>query len=122
MQLQWIGCMFCPECKTMLIPSKGQLKCRKCGYIRKIQTDNLPKKDLSDFRFCFCNIYRCPHRDYSLCPKDCEKLGPMSRCMVKCQLANPEECDKIMIKLQEEAGERPEYIDKYSIPKTEFKG
>jgi len=28
--------MFCPECKTMLISSAGQLKCRKCGFIRKI--------------------------------------------------------------------------------------
>jgi len=28
--------MFCPECKTMLMSSAGQLKCRKCGYIRKI--------------------------------------------------------------------------------------
>lgn len=28
--------MFCPECKSMLISSGGQLKCRKCGYIRKI--------------------------------------------------------------------------------------
>ncbi|MGD0534112.1 MAG: transcription factor S [Methanoregula sp.] len=29
--------MFCPECKTMLISSGGQLKCRKCGYIRNIE-------------------------------------------------------------------------------------
>jgi transcription factor S len=28
--------MFCPECKSMLMSSGGQLKCRKCGYIRKI--------------------------------------------------------------------------------------
>jgi transcription factor S len=28
--------MFCPECKSMLVSSGGQLKCRKCGYIRKI--------------------------------------------------------------------------------------
>lgn len=28
--------MFCPECKSMLISSGGQLKCRKCGYNRKI--------------------------------------------------------------------------------------
>ena len=31
-----IVAMFCPECKTMLISSAGQLKCRRCGYIRKI--------------------------------------------------------------------------------------
>lgn len=28
--------MFCPECKSLMISSAGQLKCRKCGYIRKI--------------------------------------------------------------------------------------
>lgn len=39
--------MFCPECKTMMISSGGQLKCRKCGYIRKIEqadTDKVNKK------------------------------------------------------------------------------
>ena len=37
--------MFCPECKSLLISSGGQLKCRKCGYIRKIEsTDNMTKK------------------------------------------------------------------------------
>ncbi|MFA5332741.1 MAG: transcription factor S [Methanoregula sp.] len=30
--------MFCPECKSLLISSGGQLKCRKCGYIRKIES------------------------------------------------------------------------------------
>ncbi|MDD1703415.1 MAG: transcription factor S [Methanoregula sp.] len=29
--------MFCPECKSLLMSSGGQLKCRKCGYIRKIE-------------------------------------------------------------------------------------
>lgn len=29
--------MFCPECKTLLTSSAGQLKCRKCGYNRKIE-------------------------------------------------------------------------------------
>ena len=28
--------MFCPECKSMLMSSGGQLKCRKCGYSRRI--------------------------------------------------------------------------------------
>jgi len=42
--------MFCPECKSMLISSGGQLKCKKCGYIRKInQNDQLkvnnPRKE-----------------------------------------------------------------------------
>ena len=37
--------MFCPECKSILIASAGQLKCRKCGYIRKItENDQLQKK------------------------------------------------------------------------------
>nr|WP_319376422.1 transcription factor S [uncultured Methanoregula sp.] len=37
--------MFCPECKSLLMSSGGQLKCRKCGYIRKIEgTDNMKKK------------------------------------------------------------------------------
>ena len=30
--------MFCPECKSMLMSSGGQLKCRKCGYVRKIES------------------------------------------------------------------------------------
>jgi DNA-directed RNA polymerase subunit M len=28
--------MFCPECNSLMMSSAGQLKCRKCGYIRKI--------------------------------------------------------------------------------------
>jgi len=28
--------MFCPECKSLLMSSAGFLKCRKCGYNRKI--------------------------------------------------------------------------------------
>ena len=28
--------MFCPECRSLMIASAGQLKCRKCGYIRSI--------------------------------------------------------------------------------------
>ena len=36
--------MFCPECKTMLISSAGQLKCRKCGYIRKIDDADQMKR------------------------------------------------------------------------------
>ncbi|PKL58222.1 MAG: transcription factor S, partial [Methanomicrobiales archaeon HGW-Methanomicrobiales-5] len=35
--------MFCPECKTMMISSGGQLKCRKCGYIRNIVSDDKMK-------------------------------------------------------------------------------
>jgi DNA-directed RNA polymerase subunit M len=32
--------MFCPECNSLMISSAGQLKCRKCGYIRKIRVDD----------------------------------------------------------------------------------
>ncbi len=28
--------MFCPQCKSLMISSAGQLKCRRCGYIRQI--------------------------------------------------------------------------------------
>jgi len=39
--------MFCPECKSILMASAGQLKCRKCGYIRKISdSDQLQKKTM----------------------------------------------------------------------------
>lgn len=31
--------MFCPKCRSMLISSAGQLKCRKCGYIRPSKGD-----------------------------------------------------------------------------------
>ena len=37
--------MFCPECKSLMMSSGGQLKCRKCGYIRNIESsDNMTKK------------------------------------------------------------------------------
>lgn len=36
--------MFCPECKSLLMSSGGQLKCRKCGYIRKIEDSDQMKK------------------------------------------------------------------------------
>ncbi|HNQ30534.1 MAG TPA: transcription factor S [Methanolinea sp.] len=32
--------MFCPECRSLMISSAGQLKCRKCGYIRNIGKDD----------------------------------------------------------------------------------
>ena len=32
--------MFCPECKSLMISSGGQLKCRKCGYLRKITDED----------------------------------------------------------------------------------
>ena len=99
--------MFCPECKSMLVPSKGMLKCRKCGWIGESQKTEQPV-----LLSCFCHEYRCPHKDYSLCPKDCEKPGLMSRCKNICAFAreNPEECDNLVIKLQESAGVTPENV------------
>jgi hypothetical protein len=109
--------MFCPECKSMLKSSGGQLKCRKCGYVRKIQTADLTDTDQTNGFFCFCHRYRCPHKDYTLCPKNCEETGPMSRCKVKCQFArqHPEECAKIISKLQEDSGEKPKHIAGYKL-------
>jgi DNA-directed RNA polymerase subunit M len=36
--------MFCPECKSLMISSAGQLKCRRCGYIRKIDSSDQMRK------------------------------------------------------------------------------
>ncbi|MDD1671406.1 MAG: transcription factor S [Methanomicrobiales archaeon] len=33
--------MFCPKCKSMLISSGGQLKCRKCGYLRPTDENSM---------------------------------------------------------------------------------
>ena len=42
----FITMMFCPQCKGLMISSGGQLKCKKCGYIREInETDRLKKTD-----------------------------------------------------------------------------
>ncbi len=38
--------MFCPQCKGLMISSGGQLKCKKCGYIRDFNdSDRLKKTD-----------------------------------------------------------------------------
>lgn len=38
--------MFCPQCKSLMISSAGQLKCRRCGYIRQItDSDQMKKTD-----------------------------------------------------------------------------
>ncbi|NMA89366.1 MAG: transcription factor S, partial [Methanoculleus bourgensis] len=38
--------MFCPQCKGLMISSGGQLKCKKCGYIRDFNdSDRLTKTD-----------------------------------------------------------------------------
>lgn len=31
--------MFCPHCKSLMVSSGGQLKCRKCGHIREVEGD-----------------------------------------------------------------------------------
>ena len=63
---------------------------------------------------CFCHEFRCQYRDYSLCPKDCEKpsvnkVCPQGDCQM--QLKHPEECEKQVQELQEMAGEKPTHID-----------
>jgi len=110
--------MFCPECKTLLVSSKGQLKCRKCGYIRKFKaTDQPPDTELY---WCFCHRFKCPHRDYSLCPEHCDEPGLTKPCpQGPCQVfeQHPKECERLSIKLQKEAGERPDNIHKPAIHK-----
>ena len=32
--------MFCPKCRSLLISSGGQLKCRKCGFLRDFTADD----------------------------------------------------------------------------------
>ncbi|WP_363054306.1 MULTISPECIES: hypothetical protein [unclassified Methanoregula] len=34
--------MFCPKCKSMMIPSAGMLKCRTCGYCTPFQRYDKP--------------------------------------------------------------------------------
>jgi DNA-directed RNA polymerase subunit M len=36
--------MFCPKCQSLLISSGGQLKCRKCGFLRDITEDDSLKR------------------------------------------------------------------------------
>jgi DNA-directed RNA polymerase subunit M len=36
--------MFCPKCRSLMISSGGQLKCRKCGFLREItEKDSLTR-------------------------------------------------------------------------------
>ena len=105
--------MFCPECKSMLVSSRGQLKCRKCGYIRKIKAHDKAETKPPEPLLCFCHKYRCPQRDHTLCPKGCDEASIGKACpQGPCQLhqQHPEECEKLSIKLLEEAGEKPKYI------------
>ena len=32
--------MFCPKCRSLMISSGGQLKCRKCGFLRDFPADD----------------------------------------------------------------------------------
>jgi ribosomal protein S27AE len=71
--------LYCPECKSMLISSRGRLICRKCGYIRKIDSDDQMKQRIqrSENRTSVIE----PHYTKLTCPKcgsDCQTacLGP----------------------------------------------
>ena len=108
--------------------------CKKCGHrwkylqnviqshedkpmsrhkeLKKLWKDRPKDPELFE---CFCYFYRCPHRDYSLCPKDCEKPGLKDRCVQeKCQikLQDPEECQKIISELQKKARVKPFHVVK----------
>ena len=65
--------MFCPECKSMLISSGGQLKCRKCGYIRKIEdADNMKHKSIGE------------EREIWIVDDEQEKMKTMPTIQIKC--------------------------------------
>ena len=32
--------MFCPKCRSLMISTGGQLKCRRCGFLREITEDD----------------------------------------------------------------------------------
>jgi transcription factor S len=65
--------MFCPECKSMLISSGGQLKCRKCGYIRKIEdADNMKHKSVGE------------EREIWIVDDEQEKMKTMPTIQIKC--------------------------------------
>lgn len=39
---------FCPECRSLLLPTAGQLKCKKCGYVAKSvesRTVTIPREE-----------------------------------------------------------------------------
>jgi len=61
---------------------------------------------------CFCHEYRCPHRDYSLCPKDCEKPRTRKFCpQGDCPMAlHLEECERQKRILQENREEKVKHI------------
>ena len=83
--------------------------------IKNLWKNKLSEPNIETESFaCFCYDHRCPHRDYSLCPKDCEKPGPKKPCpQGDCQikLKHPKECEKQTRELQEKAGEKLVHID-----------
>ena len=36
--------IFCPQCKSFMVSTGGQLKCRKCGYIKEIEDEDQMKR------------------------------------------------------------------------------
>lgn len=82
--------------------------------IKNLWKDNLKEPEIEPELFvCFCHEYRCPNRDYSLCPENCEKPGPKKVCpQGYCQvyLRNPEECEKQILDLQEKGKAKIKHI------------
>jgi len=41
---------FCPQCKSMMMPSGGKMKCRKCGFEKekKKSAHNVTKKEFKE--------------------------------------------------------------------------
>jgi len=95
-----------------VIPSHEDKPMSRYKEIKKIRKDSLKDPELFE---CFCYVYRCPHRDYSLCPKNCEKPGLKDRCVQeKCpiKLQDPEECQKIISEFQKKARVKPFHVVK----------
>ena len=69
--------MFCPECKSLLMSSGGQLKCRKCGYVRKIEcTDQMKKtKDRTENEIMIVDDEDCKIKTMPTIQIKCPKCG-----------------------------------------------
>jgi DNA-directed RNA polymerase subunit M len=67
--------MFCPECKSLLISSGGQLKCRKCGYLRKI--DGVDKSQMTRKR-------RRTENEITIVDDEGEKIRTLPTIQLKC--------------------------------------
>jgi DNA-directed RNA polymerase subunit M len=67
--------MFCPECKSLLISSGGQLKCRKCGYLRKI--DGADKSQMTRKR-------RRTENEITIVDDEGEKIRTLPTIQLKC--------------------------------------